>query len=57
MKPFTRDMTITLIIKIILLILLWWVCVKGLHPVLSSAQEWMLGVNDKAAFSENNRVR
>ncbi len=43
MKPFARDITITITVKLLLLFLLWWICVRGMHPVLTSTQEWMLG--------------
>ena len=55
MKPFTRDITITLMIKMILLVLLWWVCVKGMRPVLSSGQEWLLGKHDQPVYSQEDK--
>lgn len=55
MKPFARDITITLTIKMILLVLLWWVCVKGIHPVLSSSQAWLLGADDQPKHSQVNK--
>lgn len=54
MKPFTRDITLTITIKMILLFLLWWVCVRGMHPVLSSSQEWMLGKKQQPEISQQN---
>ena len=43
MKFFARDIALTLAFKLVLLFLLWWFCVRGMHPVLSSSQEWFLG--------------
>lgn len=57
MKPFTRDITLTITIKMILLFLLWWVCVRGMHPVLSSSQEWLLGSKQQPVASQNNFTR
>ncbi len=54
MKPLTRDITLTITIKIILLFLLWWVCVRGMHPVLSSNQEWLLGKQQQPEVSQQN---
>ena len=54
MKPLTRDITLTVTIKIILLFLLWWVCVRGMHPVLSSNQEWLLGKQQQQEVSQQN---
>lgn len=55
MKPFTRDITLTITIKLILLFLLWWICVRGMHPVLKSSQEWLFGTNQQSEFSHNNK--
>ncbi|MFA6303352.1 MAG: cytochrome oxidase putative small subunit CydP [Legionella sp.] len=57
MKPLSRDIVVTLSCKIVLLILLWWVCVRGMHPQLLSGQEWMLGKQLPKASQSNNNVR
>lgn len=57
MKPITRDISVTLVIKIILLFLLWWFCVRGIHPVRSTSQEWLLGQAQPSALSFNNKTR
>lgn len=57
MKPITRDVTITLLVKVVLLVLLWWVCVKGMHPILSSSQEWLLGKNEQPAVTQTKNQR
>ena len=54
MKPLTRDITFTLIVKLLLLFLLWWFCVRGMHPLLSTSQDWFLGTAD-AKQSINKR--
>lgn len=55
MKPFTRDITLTIVVKMILLFLLWWVCVRGIHPVRSSGQEWLLGNTEQPVHSQVNK--
>jgi hypothetical protein len=57
MKPFTRDITLTITIKLILLFLLWLGCVRGMHPVLTSSQEWLLGKSQQPVFSKDNNMR
>lgn len=52
MKPFTRDIVLTIAIKLILLFLLWWFCVRGMHPDLSKSQEWLLGKSRQPAVSQ-----
>lgn len=51
MKTYARDITLTLIVKAILLFLLWYVCVRGMHPTLSSSKEWMLGKEGQSISS------
>ncbi len=46
MKSLSRDIKLTLLIKTILLVLLWWVCVKTLHPVVESRANWFFGVSE-----------
>lgn len=57
MKAITRDIALTITIKLILLFLLWWVCVRGMHPVLSNSQEWLLGKVGQSEFSQHNKTR
>lgn len=57
MKSFTRDITLTITIKLILLFALWWVCVRGMHPVLESSQEWLLGKQKQSVSSKNQEMR
>lgn len=42
MKILTRDISLTLILKILLLLMLWWLCVKDNKPTLKSPNEWLL---------------
>ncbi|MFI4962438.1 MAG: cytochrome oxidase putative small subunit CydP [Legionellales bacterium] len=46
MKPLSWDILVTIAFKIILLVLLWWFCVRGMHPVLTNSQDWLLGTKD-----------
>ncbi|MBL7481117.1 cytochrome oxidase putative small subunit CydP [Legionella bononiensis] len=55
MKPFTRDITLTITVKLILLFLLWYVCVRGMHPVMPSGKEWMLGQSAQPEYSQINK--
>ncbi|KTC90730.1 hypothetical protein OQJ18_00205 [Fluoribacter dumoffii] len=43
LKPLTRDILITLVIKISLLILLWFVCFKNVEKPHQSNEQWLLG--------------
>ncbi|WP_370449443.1 cytochrome oxidase putative small subunit CydP [Legionella sp. km772] len=43
MKPITRDISLTLIVKLLLLFLLWWVCVRTMHPKLDPGNIWLFG--------------
>lgn len=52
MKPLTRDISLTLLIKLLLLFLLWWFCVKGKHFVLSNPTEWLLGNSEQPVQSQ-----
>ncbi|CAM3068583.1 Uncharacterised protein [Legionella steigerwaltii] len=42
-KPLTRDILITLIIKFSLLILLWIICFKNVEKPHQSNEQWLLG--------------
>jgi hypothetical protein len=55
MKPITRDIVITLTVKLGLLFLLWYFCVRDMHPELSSSQEWFLGKTEQTELSQNNK--
>lgn len=43
MKRLTRDISLTLVSKLILLFLLWWFCVRTMHPKLEKDDVWLLG--------------
>lgn len=45
MKPLTRDISVTLIIKLTLLFVLWFVCFKGGHKPMQNASDWLLGAH------------
>lgn len=42
-KPLTRDILVTLIIKFSLLILLWITCFKNVEKTHQSNEQWLLG--------------
>ncbi len=48
MKPLTRDISVTLIIKLTLLFALWFVCFKGAHKPMQNASNWLLGTNSSS---------
>lgn len=43
MKSLKLDISLTLLIKFILLFVLWWTCVRGMHHDLTPTKEWLLG--------------
>jgi len=43
MKLLTRDISVTLAVKLVLLILLWFIFVRGIGKPVKDAQQWMLG--------------
>jgi hypothetical protein len=43
MKPLTRDILLTLSVKLLLLIALWWVCFKDIEKSSKNTQQWLLG--------------
>lgn len=57
MKPITRDIVITITVKLLLLFALWWVCVKGKRPVLQNSQTWLLGSISQSESTHNNPTR
>lgn len=43
MKTLTRDISITLLVKFILLFLLWWVCFSHVKKPVMDTGQWLLG--------------
>ncbi|MDI9818119.1 MULTISPECIES: cytochrome oxidase putative small subunit CydP [unclassified Legionella] len=43
MKPLTRDILLTLLVKLILLVALWFVCFKDIQRPSNTTKEWLLG--------------
>lgn len=43
MKILTRDIVITLSVKIVLLIALWWICFKDVEKPEKDVSGWLLG--------------
>ena len=52
MKPLTRDISLTLIVKLLLLFLLWWFCVRTMHPTLEKKDVWLLGAKKQTVSSQ-----
>ncbi|RUR13052.1 cytochrome oxidase putative small subunit CydP [Legionella sp. km772] len=52
MKLLTRDISLTLIVKLLLLFLLWWFCVRTMHPTLETKEAWLLGSKKQALSSQ-----
>ncbi len=52
----SKDIIRTIILKIILLVALWWVCVHGVIPHFLSAQEWLLGKQETSEVPKNNNM-
>ena len=42
-KPLTRDILLTLVIKFSLLFLLWSVCFKNVEKPQQTTEQWLLG--------------
>jgi hypothetical protein len=42
-KPLTRDILLTLIVKFSLLFLLWFVCFKNVEKPNKNTAQWLLG--------------
>ncbi len=51
MKILTRDISLTLIIKLTLLFALWFVCFKGNHKPITDSHQWFFG----STTQSNNR--
>lgn len=43
MKPITREISLTLLLKLTLLFLVWFYCFKGTHKPIKDTREWFLG--------------
>lgn len=56
MKPLTRDISVTLIIKLTLLFVLWFVCFKGTHKPIQNASDWFLGAHKSSSAVHVNDV-
>ncbi|KTD23246.1 cytochrome oxidase putative small subunit CydP [Legionella londiniensis] len=50
MKPLTRDVLVTLLVKFTLLTALWVLCFKGIEKPQKDARQWLLG-------SEVNKIQ
>lgn len=43
LKPLTRDIVLTLIVKLTLLFILWAVCFKNAEKPNKNTEQWLLG--------------
>ncbi len=48
MRSFARDIQITLLIKLTLLFILWFICFKNTKKPSIDSEQWMLGKNTVA---------
>jgi hypothetical protein len=55
MKSLTRDISLTLIVKVLLLFLLWWFCVRTMHPKLEKNDAWLLGSKKQSVSYQSER--
>ena len=45
MKSLTRDIIVTLCFKLVLLVMLWWVSIKGVEKNMIDLPQWLYGVH------------
>ena len=45
MKKLTKDISLTLSFKLVLLVLLWWFCFKGAEKNTIDLPQWLYGIN------------
>jgi len=53
MRTFARDIQITLLVKLTLLFILWFICFKNTKKPSIDSEQWMLGKNVVASKSHN----
>lgn len=56
MKPLTRDILVTLVVKFMLLITLWWVCFKDVEKPSKDTRQWLLGSSSFSVKQPVNAV-
>lgn len=54
MKPLTRDIVVTLIVKLSLLIALWFVCFKNVEKPSKDVRQWLFGTALSTHVSSND---
>ncbi|KTD63602.1 hypothetical protein Lsan_1035 [Legionella santicrucis] len=55
LKPLARDIIVTLVIKLILLISLWIICFKNVEKSHLSNEQWLLGVAQEKEYLHSNK--
>jgi len=53
MSPFRKDISVTLILKIALLFLLWYTCVSGRKPERLNGDDWFFGKNTVSSYVQS----
>ncbi|WP_423202236.1 hypothetical protein [Legionella rowbothamii] len=46
----------TLVIKLLLLFILWWVCVRTMHPQLEKGSSWLLDTQERPVIIKKQEV-
>lgn len=55
MKTISRDISLTLMIKLLMLFILWYVCFKGMHKPVNDVSRWLLGSNSGTQVAGNDK--
>ncbi len=55
MPNFIREMGMTVLVKLILLVVLWVVCVKGLQPHLQVPKKWFFDQDHRMIHKQQKR--
>ena len=55
MKPLTRDVTLTLLVKLVLLFALWFICIKGVDKPEKDTRQWLFGGNHQELTASSLR--
>ena len=51
MKAISRDISLTLTVKLVLLFILWYVCFKGMHKPTHDISGWLLGSHSSSPLA------
>lgn len=56
MKAISKDISLTLVIKLLLLFILWHVCFKGMRRPVNDVSEWLLSTKSTVQTSSNHAL-